>query len=63
MKKVAEADPTYIGRLVNIMDAVKGNRRQSGMTLILQRSDYLTNVDKPTNGGPTTLSLKQVTQN
>ena len=63
MKKVAEADPTYIGRLVNIMDAVKGNRRQSGMTLILQRSDYLTNVDQPTNGGPTTLSLKQVTQN
>ena len=60
MELTAEADTHFIGKLVKIMDAVHNNRRQSGMTLILQRSDYLTHLEDHPDGDHKTIQLKQV---
>jgi hypothetical protein len=55
---VAEMDKGFIGQFMQIMDAVNGNRKQSGLTLLLQRSDYLTNLEPQNKHKP--ITIKQI---
>jgi hypothetical protein len=57
MKVVAQHDP-FIGKMVNLMEAANGKPRQSGLTLLLQRSDYLTHVEP--HGSKMPIGIKQV---
>jgi hypothetical protein len=58
MADVAQMNPEFIGKLVKIMETVKDNRKQSGMTLLIQRSDYLTHLESA--GNKRQISIKQV---